>query len=362
MCVRLCGPCMFLRWARKYAVPVPSNIPSGGPGVPQPIPADRQAVLRALAVLLESYPKSNLSDYGLPDPDPAAPPDAPGAADAVVYDAPTCAAEAATAVSTMTDDQLRCFSTIDDAVASNSGGVFVIHAPGGHGKSFIINALLSAARGRGQRSMPVATSAIAATSLRGGTTAHSQFKIPIDGLTGETFCKVPERSKRAAELREVKLILFDEAFMLDRMAVEAVDRTMRKLRSVNKPFGDCVAVFAGDVAQLLPIVRHGGRAHIIAASLLRSPLWEERTAVFDLRENMRVKAAREALGPGGADALQQFVDLLHSIGRGTRETHPACGGEHAIQVRHVLLCYLICPASKKSCVHGMHKVTTTTTT
>ena len=49
---------------------------------------------------------------------------------------------------------------------------------------------------------------------------------------------------------------------------------------------------------------------------------------------VRVKAAREALGPGGADALQQFVDLLHSIGRGTRETYPACGGEHAIQVRH----------------------------
>ena len=58
---------------------------------------------------------------------------------------------------------------------------FMLHAPGGTGKTFVINLLLAAAVELGKTTQPVATSGIAALLLRGdGRTAHSRLKLPIN--------------------------------------------------------------------------------------------------------------------------------------------------------------------------------------
>ncbi|KHJ95331.1 hypothetical protein OESDEN_04725 [Oesophagostomum dentatum] len=55
------------------------------------------------------------------------------------------------------------------------------------------------------------------------------------------------------------------------------------------PFGGKVMVLGGDFRQVLPVVRKGGRAELIASSIQKSPLWQSFT-IYRLTENMRVTA------------------------------------------------------------------------
>ena len=51
--------------------------------------------------------------------------------------------------------------------------LFFINAPGGYGKTFLIEALLSTVQSMGKIALAVASSGIAAELLKGGRTTHS---------------------------------------------------------------------------------------------------------------------------------------------------------------------------------------------
>ena len=52
-----------------------------------------------------------------------------------------------------------------------------------------------------------------------------------------------------------KLLLIDEATMLDKFMLEALDRTLRDLlRKPDCPFGGKIIILAGDFRQCLPVV------------------------------------------------------------------------------------------------------------
>ena len=53
--------------------------------------------------------------------------------------------------------------------------MFFLNAPGGCGKIFLIETLLSTVQGMGKIALAVASSSIAAELLEGGRTAHSRF-------------------------------------------------------------------------------------------------------------------------------------------------------------------------------------------
>ena len=78
-------------------------------------------------------------------------------------------------------DQAHAFPAIMEAVNDDThvNRLFFLNAPGGCGKIFLIEALLSTVRGLGKIALAVASSGIAAELLEGGRTAHSRFKIPI---------------------------------------------------------------------------------------------------------------------------------------------------------------------------------------
>jgi hypothetical protein len=69
----------------------------------------------------------------------------------------------------------------------------------------------------------------------------------------------------------------------------------------------------------LPVVKRGSRAQIVGATLRKSYLWPS-IEVFDLRENMRVAAARRA--GENADVLSDFAQLLLAIGEGRTTGEP----------------------------------------
>ena len=81
-----------------------------------------------------------------------------------------------------------------------NNNLFFIDCPGGTGKTYLYNTLLSPVRRNGDIALAVALSGIAALLLVGGRTAHSRLKIPIK-LDELTVCNIKKNSKLSELLK-----------------------------------------------------------------------------------------------------------------------------------------------------------------
>ncbi len=70
----------------------------------------------------------------------------------------------------------------DNVMAAVDRHAFFVNGPGGTGKTFLYSCLLSTVRAQGRVVVVMASSGIAALLLNGGRTAHSRFKIPVQGF------------------------------------------------------------------------------------------------------------------------------------------------------------------------------------
>src|ERR1044072_127078 len=128
--------------------------------------------------------------------------------------------------------------------------------------------------------------------LPGGRTAHSRFCVPLNA-TGASSCSIKQGSLGAYLLLQTKLIIWDEAPMMHRFCFEALDRTMRNLKTVqdpqslDKPFGGKVVVLGGDFRQILPVIAKGSKQDITRATINASNLWRH-CRVLRLTTNMRL--------------------------------------------------------------------------
>ena len=143
---------------------------------------------------------------------------------------------------------------------------FFLDAVGGTGKTFVLNAVLAAYRAAGVLYIATASSGIAATLLKGGRTAHSQFGIPIPILPN-SVCTITPNSLAGMLIRQSGIIVWDEVLMSSVNNIKAVDRLIKDIMKNNSFFGNKIVVFCGDPRQTLPIVRRGNRAAIVACSL-----------------------------------------------------------------------------------------------
>ncbi|XP_071727342.1 uncharacterized protein [Rutidosis leptorrhynchoides] len=115
--------------------------------------------------------------------------------------------------------------------------------------------------------------------LSGGQTAHSRFRIPLNPID-ESFCTISPDSKLAELIRRAKLIIWDEAPMVNKICVKLIDPSMRDIcRQVNPNskdtlFGGKIVVFGGDFRQILHVIQKGKRENIVAASVNSSYLWD----------------------------------------------------------------------------------------
>ena len=123
----------------------------------------------------------------------------------------------------LTADQREVYDCFCSMIDSNEGGMLFLDAPGGTDKTFLINLILAKLRSEGKIALATASSGIAATLLTGGRTLHSTFKIRMQW----TFPYVA--LKRALHLVEGKATVADEAPMTNKLAFEAIDRTLRDL-------------------------------------------------------------------------------------------------------------------------------------
>lgn len=203
-------------------------------------------------------------------------------------------------------EQRVAYDEILVAVDRSDGGVFFVDGPGGTGKTFLYRALLAKVRSKGNIAIAIATSGVAASIMPGGRTAHSRFKIPLSCDDGAS-CSFAKQSGTAKLLRMASLILWDEATMTKRQAVEALDNSMRDIMGRrDRPFGGKTVVFGGDFRQVLPVVRRGSRGQIIDATLRSSHLWK---GMRQLRLVTNMRAHNDTW----------FADYLLRVGNGTEE-------------------------------------------
>jgi len=207
-------------------------------------------------------------------------------------------------VAKLNTQQKIIFKKVLDAIKNveEKERFFFIDGPGGSGKTFLYNALLSYLRGLGATVLPVASTGIAGTLLEGGTTYHSQFKLPVP-LIDTSTSKIRMKSAEADKIRETKLIIWDEAGMTPGIALEVVNRLLKEVFRNPNTFGNTVILFGGDFRQILPVVPHGNRVAIIEETIKRCSLWPHITTV-KLTTNMRT----------GED--QEFANWLIELGDG----------------------------------------------
>ena len=222
------------------------------------------------------------------------------------YDPVELARKVAENTALFNDEQRNVYNTVMDSVRNNKGETLFVHSAGGGGKTFVCNTIAAAVREMGKVALCVASSGIASLLLDGGRTAHSRFKIPID-LNETSKCRFGKNHDLYTVLQRTGIIIWDEAPMQHKHAVEALDRTLREVMGVDKCFGGITVLFGGDFRQTLPVVPKGTRQEIVAASLKRSNRIWRHTKVLHLRKNMRLDRTPES---------EAFAKWLLDVGSG----------------------------------------------
>ena len=275
-------------------------------------------LLLDLETRLQSWEKQ-LTEFGLPVPTPeelARVENITNTEPAVIrdemaYDIQELAASVEETVPRFTRDQAKIYNEIMDAVREEKPLLAFIDARGGCGKTFLLNAILRGVRSHesgGCVALAMGTTGIAANLLDLGRTFHSRMKAPLTPAK-DSMLGISGQSSLTKLIGMAKLLMIDEATMLDGWMLEAMDRTLRDiLRKPDDPFGGKTLVLAGDFRQCLPVVPGATRAGTVKHCINQSELWGLFT-VLKLTENMRVKASGDPL-------LEDFDKWTLSITRG----------------------------------------------
>nr|XP_042912617.1 uncharacterized protein LOC122272722 [Parasteatoda tepidariorum] len=163
----------------------------------------------------------------------------------------------------MNEEQRSIYDRIMLAISAGQGG-FLLDAPGGTGKTFIISLILAEIRSNNGIALAVSSFGIAATLLDGGRTAHSVFKLPFNIQSNpEAVCNIKKQS------------------------------------SMGTVFQHC------DFRGTLPVIPRSMYADEINACLKSSPLWRNVEKV-QLKVNIRVQMLQD---PSAETFSKQLLDI-----------------------------------------------------
>lgn len=96
--------------------------------------------------------------------------------------------------------------------------------------------------------------------------------------------------------------------MMNKIGVEAVNRTLKDIRENDSLMGGMFLILAGDFRQTLPVVKKGTMVDEINACLKSSKLWKY-VQTFHLTKNMRIKGTNKT--------SKKFANYMLTIGNGT---------------------------------------------
>lgn len=207
-------------------------------------------------------------------------------------------------------EQRQIYDRVVTSVIRETGECYFLDGPGGTGKSFLLEQILANVRSNGNVALAVASSGIAALLLTGGKTVHSRFRLPLN-IDESSMCTISKQTNLAELLKEAKIIIWDEAPMSHRFALEAINRTMQDLMDCSSVFGGKTLLLSGDFRQILPVIPRGSISQIVDSCISKSELWRHFT-VLKLTRNMRLQYTFPQF---------DFPKFLIQIGDGKHLTH-----------------------------------------
>ncbi|KAI2497961.1 helicase [Fragilaria crotonensis] len=129
-------------------------------------------------------------------------------------------------------------------------------------------------------------------------------------------CATYQREGRSYE--GCKILIIDEITMLKGVGLDVLSQSLCDLLERNDaPFGGLVVVMGGDFRQVLPILRHAGRATTVHSTVLQSKVWQTSSVnVMQLSENMRLRMDLQNTNanPEFQEVLSHFASFLLRIG------------------------------------------------
>ena len=213
------------------------------------------------------------------------------------YDEAECNDKRDAIVSQFTNEQQHAYEEVMSSVRgdSTSTNVFAILASAGSGKTMWVEGLTWAIRTFGIV-LNVAASALAATLLPDGSTAHSTFRIPIPA-TSASYCGV--KGAERDMIRQCKCICYDEVSMVGKEVADCLDRFLQDVMGNSRPFGGKTVIFLGDFKQLMPV--ETGKRY---PATVKNCSWWSQCCVLRFTKNWR--AARHP----------EFCEFLENVGNG----------------------------------------------
>jgi len=232
------------------------------------------------------------------------------------YCQPEMLEEAQTMLNGLNPEQKTVSTAVIEAVENEEGGLFVVDAPGGTGKTFMTSATVDYLRSKGHICIATAISGIASQLQKGGRTLHYKLAVPIK-LHDKSYCKIKEGSPHQKLVQQASLLVIDEFTMGSRALYETVDRSLKHHRKSDHPFGGLGVLMTGDWRQTLPVCQGAGKAEILSQTLKASRIWKDHVKSFKLKTNMRlINQSKEST---------DFANYLMDIGNGTETVYPSQG-------------------------------------
>ena len=233
---------------------------------------------------------------------------------------------------TMNADQQSVLQVLIDATSqlhdNSSPKCFFLDAPGGTGKTYVLNAFIHHCRSNQLNMIVSAYSGVAANLLIGGRTAHSQFKFPLNqDSTDCTNSHIKPTEAVGKRVLAAQVIIIDEGPMMHRKfwellhvaCLELYNRTnhiYHQPGALTTPYAGKLIICSGDLRQCLPVIRHGDRTAIVQNVLNRSTLLWSNFTQLRLTINERVMRNTTGLLQQERDLCEQFSSNLLRIGNG----------------------------------------------
>ncbi|KAK2941267.1 putative ATP-dependent DNA helicase [Blattamonas nauphoetae] len=145
-------------------------------------------------------------------------------------------------IQSLNNEQSGAFEAIISAATqpTHDSKCFFLDGPGGSGKTFLYQAVYHHLKSLGKNVQCVAFTGIAATLLPHGRTLHSTFKLPVPLDASNSMSRLERHSEQADEVRSIDVVIWDEAPMASRFALEAVNSILQDLHRNDLPFGGIV--------------------------------------------------------------------------------------------------------------------------